>query len=81
MGVLALIPAIGFAVIYVGGLRPTGMEVGGEKIWWNDLRPVHSALFGLFALSAIQKNANAWIFLLLDTLLGLGSFMRHYFIS
>lgn len=79
MGVLALIPAIGFAVIYVGGLRPTGVEVGGGKIWWNDLRPVHSALFGLFALNAIQKNANAWIFLLLDTMLGFGSFIHHYY--
>ena len=80
MGFIALIPAIGFAVIYMGGYRKTGLEVAGEKIWWNDMRPVHSALYGLFAYSAITKNAHAWIFLLMDTLLGLGNFTQHYFL-
>ena len=79
MGYIALIPAVGFAVIFAGGFRKTGVEVAGEKIWWNDLRPVHSALFGLFAISAIQQNVHAWMFLLIDTLLGLASFTQHYF--
>ena len=39
LGTLLLIPAAGFLVIYLGGLRKTGGEVFGERIWWNNLRP------------------------------------------
>jgi hypothetical protein len=49
MGYLALLPAIGFIYIYISGARKTGGEVFGEKIWWNDLRPLHSVLYFIFA--------------------------------
>jgi len=45
LGYIALLPAIGFMYIYVTGSRKTGVEVGGEKIWWNDLRPIHAVLY------------------------------------
>ena len=45
LGYVALIPAIGFMFIYLTGSRKTGAEVFGEKIWWNDLRPIHSILY------------------------------------
>ena len=79
MGYLALIPEVGFARIFAGGLRKTGIEVSGEKIRWNNLRPVHSALYGGFAYSAIHKNPNSWMILFLDTALGLGSFLAHHY--
>ena len=50
LGYLALLPAIGFIYIYLTGSRKTGAEVFGEKIWWNDLRPVHGLLYLLFIL-------------------------------
>lgn len=75
MGYLALIPAIGFAYIYLTGSRTTGGEVFGEKIWWNSLRPIHSLLYGTFALMAITGNRSAWIALLLDVSIGLLSFI------
>ncbi len=78
LGYLALIPAIGFLVIYMFGLRKTGNEVFGDTIWWNDLRPIHAMFYGLFAYLAISKNSNAWIVLLVDTMLGLGAFLRHH---
>ena len=78
-GFLALIPAIGFMVIYVFGLRQTGGEVFGDRIWWNDFRPLHAGLYGLFAYLAITKNSNAWIVLLVDTVLGLGAFLTHHY--
>ena len=28
-------------------LRKTGLEVFGDKIWWNNLRPIHGILYGL----------------------------------
>jgi hypothetical protein len=79
LGALALLPAIGFTIIYAYGLRKTGAEVGGEQIWWNDLRPIHAALYGAFAAAAIAKQHWAWVFLLADVMFGLGAWIRHHF--
>ena len=80
LGYLALLPAIGFAYIYLTGSRKTGEEVFGEKIWWNDLRPLHSLLYFLFSYNAIIGNKNSWIYLLIDVIIGLFSFLVfHYF--
>jgi hypothetical protein len=79
LGYLALLPAIGFIYIYFTGSRPTGMEVFGAKIWWNDLRPLHSLLYFLFAYNAIIGNRNAWIYLLADVLIGLISFLVFHY--
>jgi hypothetical protein len=78
-GYIALLPAIGFAYLYLTGSRKTGPEVFGEKIWWDSLRPVHSLLYFSFAISAIQKNKSSWKFLLFDVLLGLTSFLIYHF--
>ena len=75
MGYLALLPAIGFMYIYLTGSRDTGPEVFGNKIWWNDLRPIHALLYFLFSYNAINGNKNAWVYLLIDVLVGLNSFI------
>lgn len=77
LGYLALLPAIGFFVIFFSGMRKTGPEVFGDKIWWNSLRPIHGFLWGLFAILAINNNKNAWIVLLIDVIIGLGAFLSH----
>ena len=79
MGYLTLIPAFGFIYIYLTGARKTGAEVFGEKIWWNNLRPVHAMLYGLFAYNAINRNKGAWIYLLIDVVLGVFSFLMHHY--
>ena len=80
MGYLALLPAIGFIYLYLTGTRKTGPEVFGDKIWWNDLRPIHGLLYLLFAYNAINGNKNAWIYLLVDVIVGLTSFIWfHYY--
>ena len=48
LGYLALLPAIGFTYIYLTGSRKVGAETFGEKIWWNNLRPIHSLLYLVF---------------------------------
>lgn len=78
MGALALIPALGFFTIYFGGLRKTGAEVFGDRIWWNDLRPVHGTLYALFAVMAINRSPKAWIVLLVDVVIGFVAFVRHH---
>jgi hypothetical protein len=79
LGYLALLPAIGFLYIYFTGSRKTGGEVFGEKIWWNDLRPIHSLIYFLFAYNAIIGNNKAWIYLLVDVIFGLISFLIFHF--
>jgi hypothetical protein len=80
MGYLTLLPAIGFFYLFLTGSRKTGQEVFGDKIWWNDLRPVHGLIYLLFSYNAINGNQNAWIYLLVDVIIGLISFLGfHYY--
>ena len=81
LGYLALLPATGFIYIYLTGSRKTGVGVFGEKIWWNHLRPIHSILYFLFAYNAIIGNKQAWIYLLVDVLIGLISFLIHHYVN
>jgi hypothetical protein len=81
LGYLALLPAIGFMYIYLTGSRKTGAEVFGEEIWWNNLRPIHSILYFLFAYNAIIGNTQSWIYLLVDVLIGLISFLLHHYVN
>ena len=77
MGTLALIPAIGFLLIYFMGWRKTGPETSGKPIWWNSLRPVHGILYLCFAFCALHPSYYriAWIFLALDVMLGFGAYL------
>lgn len=81
LGYLALLPAIGFIYIYLTGSRKTGPETLGEKIWWNDLRPIHSIFYFLFAYNAIKGNKQSWIYLLVDVLIGIISFLIHHYVN
>jgi len=77
MGALALLPAAGFLLIYAGGLRRTGAEVFGGRIWWNDLRPVHGLLYAAFAVLALARVRHAWVLLLADVAIGAAAFAAH----
>lgn len=79
MGYLALLPAFGFFYLFLTGSRKTGAEVFGDKIWWNDLRPIHGILYSLFAYNAINGNSNAWKYLLVDVMVGLSSFLAFHY--
>jgi hypothetical protein len=81
LGYLALLPAIGFMYIFLTGSRKTGAEVFGEEIWWNNLRPIHSILYFLFAYNAIKGNNQSWIYLLVDVVIGLISFLIHHHLN
>jgi hypothetical protein len=79
IGAVAATIAIGFIAIYLFNLRPTGLEVGGARIWWNHLRPVHAILYAITATLAIQRNPNAWIPLAADVVIGLSVFLHHHY--
>ena len=78
MGYLSLLLAFGLSYIYLNGLRKTGREVLGSKIWWNMLRPVHAALYFLFAYYAINEDSRAYIYLVMDVVIGLLSFLSYH---
>ena len=78
-GYIGLILGISFLTIYYYNLRKTGIEVFGNKIWWNDIRPIHGVLYLIFAYLAINKNKNAWIVLLIDVIFGLIMFINHHY--
>ena len=81
MGYIALLPAFGFAYIYVTGSRRTGAEVFGDTIWWNNLRPVHSLLYFMFAYLSINASNKSYIPLLIDVVIGLVAFILHHLYS
>ena len=78
-GYIALVPAIGFLTIYFFNLRKTGQEVFGDKIWWNNIRPIHGILYLLFAYLAINKNKDSWKILLIDVIIGLTMFIKYHY--
>ena len=81
LGLIALIPVVGWFYIIFIGKRDTGIEVFGDKIWWKNLRPIHMLLWGTFAYLAISGNPRAWIILLVDTLFGLTSFLVYHWFA
>lgn len=80
LGYLALFPAIGFVYLFVSGSRSSGPETFGDKIWWNNLRPIHALLYFWFTYYAIKGAQNAWLILLYDVILGLLSFLIYHYL-
>ena len=81
LGYITLIIAISFAYLFLSGTRQTGVEVFGDKIWWNNLRPIHATLYLIFSYYAINKMREGWIYLLVDVIFGLFSFLIFHYIN
>lgn len=64
--------ALGFATIYTFDLRKSGSETFGEpNIWWDNLRPVHAAMYGIAAMYTMRGHTElAFQVLVLDTIIG-----------
>jgi hypothetical protein len=78
LGKLAIVPAVGFLLIYTLKLRKVGVETLGQPIWWNSLRPLHGVLWAIFAYMAINSHPDAWKVLLADTSIGLIAWSHHH---
>lgn len=79
LGYIALIPALGFIYLYFSGIRQSGPETFGDKIWWNNLRPIHAIFYLLFAYNAVNKVRTAWLYLMYDVIVGLSSFLIFHY--
>ena len=80
MGLLSIIPALGFIFLYIFDLRKTGFEAGGD-IWWRNLRPIHGGLYLLFAILAIRGFRKSWIILTIDVFLGFAFWYMKYYLG
>jgi hypothetical protein len=78
---LALLLAIGFMYIYLSGTKETDLGAFWGVVWWNNLRPIHSILYLLFAYNAIIGNTSAWVYLLVDVVFGFLSFVIYYYMK
>ena len=76
VGYMALVISSGFLYIYISDSRKTGAL--GQTAWWDNLRPVHSLLYFLFAICAINKYDKSYILLLIDVIIGLISFLTFH---
>ncbi len=81
MGIVFAVIGVSFLYLNMFNKRMTGVETGGDVIWWHDLRPVHGFLALIFAILAISKVRDAWVVLLIDTLFGLVSFLAYHIIT
>jgi hypothetical protein len=79
LGYIALLPAIGFLYLFVSGKRQVGLETQGEPIWWSKFRSIHGIMYLLFAIYAIKGVRSAYLFLLIDVLIGLGLFLWFHY--
>lgn len=75
----ASIIVIGWTYIYITKSRQRGGEVFGEKIWWNQLRPVHAFNYLLFIILSLRNNAYASVPLIIDPIIGLLAFINYHY--
>jgi hypothetical protein len=77
LGYVTLMIALGFIYLYITKSRQKAFEIGGKKIWWNSLRPIHGVIYLIFSIAAIN-GYNLWYILLLDVMIGIIAYMIHY---
>ena len=77
LGYMAFIISFGFFFIYFSGYRKKGIL--DQPVWWNNLRPIHSLLYLLFAICAINKYDKSYILLLIDVIVGIISFLTFHY--
>lgn len=81
LGIIALMISLSMMYIYLFGSEKAEKQLewlGEDKTWWNQLRPVHSALYLLFAVYAFKKQSFAWIIILIDTIVGFSGWFMHH---
>ena len=75
MSLVAVIASLGFMTQFI--YHPNKRGFFGGQPWWNKLRPVHAALYLLFALMVFYHRDKAWIVLLVDVSIGVAAFLGH----
>lgn len=69
--------SIGFFVTYMK-YKPGDLGVFQGNVWWNDLRLIHSIIYGIFAFLAFSYNKKSYIVLFIDVIIGILAFLQNY---
>ena len=85
LGVIAIIMGISFLLIYedIIGKASADKQLlvwqdDDTKMWWNDFRPIHGALYLLFGILALCKIELSYIVLVIDVTIGLTAWLIHH---
>lgn len=81
LAIITFLISISFLFIYFIGSKRADKQLewaGEKKIWWNNLRIVHGSLYLLFSLMVFNNIKNAWLILLIDTMIGLIAWLNHH---
>ena len=79
LGYITLIISFSFLYLYTTNKRLIGTETFGSPIWWAKFRIIHGLLYLLFSIYAIKQNTNAYLFLFIDTFIGLLLFINNHY--
>ena len=79
LGYIGIIIGLGFMYNFIFTKKRGGTF--NQIAWWNDLRPVHSIFYLIFASLALSKNKEAYVPLLYDVIIGFISFISHHYIE
>lgn len=71
VSLLALLPALGWLILYFTDSRLTARETFGGRMWWHQLRLPHALLYLNFVIYAHRNPQYAWVPLAADVALGL----------
>lgn len=67
--VLYLLLSIG--ALYQYRVKTRKIGAFNNKVWWDNLRPIHALLFLCTSIGLFYKYKYSYMFLLLDTLIGI----------
>ena len=76
-GIGLLLLVINWSYIYLFKTRKIGVETLGAKIWWDWMRPIHIGFYVMAVLMSFDGNNNAYIPIVIDTLIGMITYMIH----
>ena len=77
LGIFYLIISIGFFYTFMYSTSTLGAF--GRKIWWNNLRLIHSLIYFICAIASFLKNRHTYILLIVDIIIGFSGFITQYF--
>ena len=76
-GIVTLLISLGFIRAFFFSNKNVGFFKG--DIWWNNLRLVHAVLYLSFSIGAFLEFEYSWVFLLIDVIIGMISFINEYY--
>lgn len=83
IGIITLLAAIGFIYIYFFGNKLADSQLkwaGEDTVWWQPFRIIHGLLYLAFSIMAFRKSKDAWVAIMVDTILGLTLFINQHYL-